>query len=125
MGIDYGEYPPGKNSLLIGNFANEPDTFLTLDNPRKLLFSDAALSVGLAGPSRRPLKFGAFFFDYDLDGRLDLLTCNGHLEPEIARVQTGQHYEQAVQLFWNTGGGQRLYEPVGAADARPDPFLPL
>jgi len=45
MGIDYGEYRPGKNALLIGNFANEPDTFLTLDNPRKLLFSDAALAV--------------------------------------------------------------------------------
>ncbi len=110
---------------MIANFANEPDTFLSLDNPKKLLFSDAALAVGLSGPSRRPLKFGAFFFDYDLDGRLDLLTCNGHLEPEITKVQKTQQYEQPVQLYWNTGGGQRLFEPVTEADAGPDLFKPL
>src|SRR5262249_18612274 len=94
-------------------------------NPRRRLFSDAALSVGLYGPSRRPLKFGAFFFDYDNDGRLDVLTCNGHLEPEIAKVQKTQTYEQPVQLFWNTRLSQRLFEPVGEADAGPDLFRPL
>ena len=47
-----------------------------------------AMSEGILGPSRLPLKFGAFFFDYDNDGRLDLLTCNGHLEPEISAVQS-------------------------------------
>lgn len=125
MGVDYGEYRPGKNALLIGNFSNEPNTFLTLDNPARLLFSDAALAVGLAGPSRQPLKFGAFFFDYDNDGRLDLLTCNGHLEPEIAHVQAGQTYAQAVQLFWNTGNNQRLFEPVTEKSAGSDLFRPL
>jgi hypothetical protein len=125
MGIDWGEYRPGKNALIITNFANEPDTFLTLDDRRRLLFSDAALAVGLEGPSRKPLKFGAFFFDYDLDGRLDLLTCNGHLEPEIAKVQATQQYAQPVQLFWNTGGGARLFEPVTATHAGPDLFRPL
>ncbi len=125
MGVDYGEYRPGKNALLIGNFSNEPSTFLTLDNPSRLLFSDAALAMGLAGPSRNPLKFGAFFFDYDNDGRLDLLTCNGHLEPDIAHVQAGQTYAQAVQLFWNTGDSQRLFEPVTEASAGPDLFRPL
>jgi hypothetical protein len=125
MGIDWGEYRPGKNALVITNFANEPDTFLTLDNPRRLLFSDAALAIGLYGPSRQPLKFGAFFFDCDNDGRLDLLTCNGHLEPEINKVQKGQTYRQAVQLFWNTGESQRVFEPVTADDAGPDLFRPL
>src|SRR4029077_2352447 len=42
-------------------------------------------------------------FDYDLDGRLDVLTANGHLEPEINRVQANQHYRQPAQLFWNRG----------------------
>ncbi len=116
MGIDWGEYRPGRQALIIGNFANEPNTFLTLDQPKKLLFSDSALAVGVSGPSRILLKFGAFFFDYDLDGRLDLLTANGHIEPEIATIQNSQTYAQPLQLFWNTGNPERLFEPVTAEE---------
>jgi len=124
MGIDWGEYRPGRSAILIGNFANEPNTFLRLDNPQKLLFTDAATAEGIAGPSRSLLKFGAFFFDYDLDGRLDLLTCNGHLEPEIPVLQKGQTYQQPAQLFWNCGG-KHSFEPVAAEHAGPDLFKPM
>jgi hypothetical protein len=124
MGIDWGEFRAGQFGLVIGNFANEPNTLLRLDNPRRLWFSDVALVEGIAGPSRSLLKFGAFFFDYDLDGRLDLLTCNGHLEPDIATVQSGQSYRQPMQLFWNTGG-RPCFEPVTAAEAGTDAFRPL
>lgn len=103
MGIDFAEYRPGKCAILIGNFANEPDSFLRLESPKKLLFQDAAIVEGIAGPSRVSLTFGVFFFDYDLDGRIDFLTNNGHLEPEINKVQANQQYRQPVQLFWNTG----------------------
>ena len=51
---------PGKSALLIGNFANEPNTFLRLENPKKLFFADAAMAEGIAGPSRMLLKFGTF-----------------------------------------------------------------
>jgi hypothetical protein len=124
MGIDWGEYRPGRCGVLIGNFANEPDTFLRLEDPKSLQFSDAAWAEGLAGPSRALLKFGVFFFDYDLDGRLDLLTCNGHLEPEIAQVQVGQSYRQPVQLFWNCGD-KASFVPVTEKQAGPDFFRPL
>jgi hypothetical protein len=69
------------------------------------------------------MKFGLFFFDYDLDGRLDFLTCNGHLEPEIARTEPGQTYEQPPQLFWNAG--KEGFQPVGEVDAGQDLFRPL
>jgi len=130
MGIDYGEYKsgtdkqPGMSALFIGNFANEPNTFLRLDVPKMLLFSDAAQAEGIAGPSRQLLKFGVFFFDYDLDGRQDLLTCNGHLEPEIHAIKSGQYYRQPVQLFWNTGK-KPGFTPVGAKYAGPMLFEPL
>jgi prepilin-type processing-associated H-X9-DG protein len=124
MGIDGAEYRPGRFAVVIGNFANEPDTLLRLDNPARLWFSDVALAEGVAGPSRPLLKFGAFFFDYDLDGRPDLLTCNGHLEPEIRRVQAGQTYRQPVQLFWNTGRTP-CFEPVTPERAGADLFRPL
>jgi hypothetical protein len=76
--------------------------------------------------SRPPLKFGAFFFDFDLDGRLDLLTCNGHLEPDIALVQKGQRHAQEAQLFWNTGlTGQRAFEMVTAKECGEDLLAPM
>jgi hypothetical protein len=125
MGIDWGEYLPGRRGAVIANFANEPITFLTVADRQRPRFIDSALAVGLAGPSRFWLKFGIFFWDYDLDGRLDLLVCNGHLEPEISKVQAQQTYAQPVLLLWNTGDPQRLWEPVTAAAAGNDLFQPL
>ncbi len=123
MGIDWGEYRPGQCALLIGNFANEPDTFFRLDDAKRLLFSDVAHIEGIAGPSRLPLVFGVMFFDYDLDGRLDFLTANGHLEPDIKKVFPAQDYAQAVQLFWNTGD-KPGFELVTPAFAGGDLFRP-
>jgi enediyne biosynthesis protein E4 len=124
MGIDCAEYRPGRFAVAIGNFANEPVTLYRLDNSRMLLFSDAAMAEGLQGPTRIVLKFGLFFFDFDLDGLLDLLICNGHLEPDIHTVLQDQQYEQPTQLYWNTGG-QRAFEPVTEEETGPDLFRPL
>jgi hypothetical protein len=55
---------------------------------------------------------GAVFLDYDLDGRPDLFTANGHLEPDIAMARPGQSYPQPAQLFRNTGAADRLFVPV-------------
>ncbi|MCA9185323.1 MAG: ASPIC/UnbV domain-containing protein, partial [Planctomycetales bacterium] len=63
-------------------------------------------SSGLGPTTRQALTFGLFFFDYDLDGRLDLFSANGHIEEQINRVQPSQHYEQSPQLFWNCGKEQ-------------------
>ncbi|MBK8270421.1 MAG: CRTAC1 family protein [Planctomycetes bacterium] len=103
MGIDASDYR-NENVLAvaIGNFANEMTSFYVAgDDP--LSFTDRAVTEGVGGPSRIYLKFGMFFFDFDLDGRDDLFECNGHLEEEINKVQPSQHYEQSAQLFWNAG----------------------
>src|SRR5262249_49907996 len=64
-----------------------------------------------------------FFFDYDLDGRLDLLTANGHLEEEISKIQKSQTYAQPAQLFWNTGAGSgATFVPVSPDKAGQDLF---
>jgi hypothetical protein len=125
MGIDYAEVRPGNPAAVIANFTNEPNTLLTLTSPRPLLFRDTAMTEGLAGPSRWPMKFGAFFFDYDLDGRNDLLTCNGHLEPDIATTQPLQSHPQPAQLYWNVGRDGQLFELVTEEAAGGDLFRPL
>jgi hypothetical protein len=100
MGIDAADFADdGRLGIAIGNFANEMAALYTR-TPGAPTFVDTAIAEGLGAPTRRPLKFGLFFFDADLDGRLDLLLANGHLEPEIGRFQPGQTYEQPAQLFW-------------------------
>ena len=101
MGIDAARNGDnGSLSLAIGNFANEMSSFYVLRKDEEV-FSDNAIVAGIGADSRRALTFGLVFFDADLDGRLDLLATNGHVEPEINRVQASQQYRQAVQLFWN------------------------
>jgi hypothetical protein len=124
MGVDWAEIRPGLPAFAIANFADEPTTLLRLDDPHRLLFADVALIEGLYGPSRNTLRFGLFFFDFDLDGREDLLTANGHLEPEIQKVQPGQSYRQPVQLFWNSGK-QPCFELMSARECGPDLFKPM
>jgi len=92
---------------------------------KRQAFADAALIEELAAPSRQLLKFGTFFFDYDLDGRLDLLTCKGHWEPAIAKVQPGQRHAHPTQLCRNTGENRQRFEPVTAEAVGPDLFQPI
>jgi hypothetical protein len=124
MGIDWAPFYRGKcNAILIGNFANEPDTFLCQKDAKRLIFSDEARPEGIAGPSQVLLKFGAFFFDFDLDSRLDFLTNNGHLDPSISKLQAGQQYAQPPQLFWSKP--KQGFEQVTEQAAGPDLFQPL
>lgn len=103
MGVDAGDLRnDGSLALAIGNFSNEMSS-LYVQQGAAWQFADSASIEGLGSPSRQRLSFGLFFFDVDLDGRLDLLQVNGHLEPEISEVQASQTYAQAPQLFWNRG----------------------
>ncbi len=103
MGIDAARYRnDAELGIAIGNFANEMSSlFVTTDGGAP--FADEAVLDGLGPASRLALTFGVLFFDYDLDGRLDLLQANGHLEHEINKVQASQQYAQPPQLFWNCG----------------------
>lgn len=127
MGIDAGCFTPdGKLGVAIGNFANEMTAMYVeaaTSTPESPHYSDESISWGVGGPSRDPLKFGVFFLDYDLDGRLDLLTVNGHLEEEIAKIQHGQKYRQSAQLFWNAGDAG--FVTVGPDAAGKDLFQPI
>ena len=54
---------------------------------------------GIGFATRNPLTFGTLLLDLDLDGLPDLIQINGHIEPEILRVQKGQQYRQRAQVF--------------------------
>jgi hypothetical protein len=103
MGIDVAHFRNNDDiGIAIGNFSNEM-TALYVSSGKGLHFRDDAISNGLGPATRIELKFGLFFFDADLDGRLDLFGANGHLEEDIHRVQATQHYAQPPHFFWNCG----------------------
>jgi hypothetical protein len=126
MGIDAARF---RNDaclgVAIGNFANEMSA-LYVARSAKLEFTDEAVATGLGPPTRSHLSFGMMFFDYDLDGRLDLLSANGHLEEDINKVQTSQHYRQSARLFWNAGPEQPTeFVAIDAKGAGSDLFTPI
>ncbi|TWT35046.1 ASPIC and UnbV [Thalassoglobus neptunius] len=103
MGIDSAPFRNNDSiGIAIGNFSNEM-TALYVSSGQSMQFVDEAIASGLGPSTRLSLTFGVFFFDADLDGRVDLFTANGHLEEDINRVQPSQFYKQSPQLFWNCG----------------------
>jgi hypothetical protein len=111
MGADAADYDgSGRQSLVIGNFSNE--MMALYKNEGNGLFIDEAPTSTIGKASLLTLTFGCFFFDYDLDGRLDVFAANGHVADDIATVQPRVTYAQAPHLFRNLGSKQ--FEEVTA-----------
>jgi hypothetical protein len=120
MGVDAADYDrSGHPSLLITNFANQ---MLSLyHNEGSGLFVDQAPQSEIGRASLLTLGFGCFFFDYDLDGWPDVFVANGHIDPDIQRVQANVKYAMPPHLFRNMGKGnfQEVTKSMGAAFASP------
>jgi hypothetical protein len=120
MGVDAADYDrSGRPHLLVGNFSNE--MLALYHNEGSGVFVDEAPASAVGRASLLTLTFGVFFFDYDLDGLLDIFSANGHIEEEINRVQPRVQYRQPPLLFRNLGKGK--FEPVTAAGQLLQPLV--
>jgi hypothetical protein len=121
MGIDVAdEMNSGQPSILITNFAGEQPTLYRRNEYG--LFLDQSARSGIGTASQLYLGFGAFFFDFDLDGWLDVFIANGHVMDDIEVRNTGVSYRQPALLFQNDGKSGRYVEVgrgSGAAIPRP------
>jgi enediyne biosynthesis protein E4 len=105
MGVDVGDYDhSGRPSIIIGNFSNQ--MMALYHNEGNGLFVDEAPRSEVGRRSLLTLGFATFFFDYDLDGWLDIFVANGHIENEIETIQKRVKYAQSPHLFHNQGGGK-------------------
>jgi len=102
MGADAGDFDgSGRPGIAVGNFTNESMALYRNDGTG--LFTDEAPNSGIGKMSAQSLTFAVFFFDYDLDGLLDVFAANGHVSDDISVVQPNVKYAQPPHLFHNKG----------------------
>jgi hypothetical protein len=113
MGADAADFDnSGVPGLAVTNFDNE---MIALYRPLgRGLFEDVAVKAGVGAPSRNSLGFGCAFADFDLDGDLDLVVANGHIDETVRNIRGNAGYAQPPHLFINQGNG--VFRD-GAADA--------
>jgi hypothetical protein len=113
MGVDAADYDgSGRQSLVIGNFTNE--MIALYKNEGNGLFVDEAPTSVIGKASMLRLTFASFFFDYNLDGRLDIFAANGHVADDISTVQPRIAHAQPPLLFRNAGN-RKFEDATGTA----------
>ncbi len=120
MGVDVADFEnSGFPGAAITNFDNEMIGLYRAAG--KGAYEDVALPAGVGPASRNTLGFGCLFLDADLDGALDLLVANGHIDETVRNIRGNVGYAQAPQLFLNSGKGvfKDVASQVGREFAQP------
>lgn len=116
MGVAIGDYNrDGTLDIFKTNFAGDTSTLYA--NNGKGFCDDRTFAAGI-GVNTRWLGWGVGFLDLDKDGWLDLFLVNGHVYPEVERLETEAGYKQRKVVYVNQRNGrfqdvtERLGPPV-------------
>jgi hypothetical protein len=104
MGVSAADlFGNGRLEIVKTNFAGDTSTLyknLGDDN-----FEDMTYQAGL-GRNTRFLGWGISFLDFDNDGLPDIITCNGHVYPEVREKASESGYRERKVLYHNLGDGK-------------------
>ena len=104
MGVAIGDYDrDGTMDIFKTNFAGDTSTLYA--NSGTGFCEDRTFQSGI-GRNTRWLGWGVGFVDLDLDGWLDLFLVNGHVYPEVERLQSEVGYQQRKVVYRNLGNGR-------------------
>ena len=104
MGVDFQDYDnDGLPDLIITNLANQ--RYALYRNNGDSSFSYDSYISGIAGMTLLHSGWGIHFFDYDNDGRKDILIAQGHDLDTIELNYPQLRYKEPMLLAHNTGKG--------------------
>jgi enediyne biosynthesis protein E4 len=104
MGVDAEDYDQdGWLDLFVANIDHE--MFSLYHNNKDETFNDLAVSTGIGSATNLLSGWGLKFFDYDNDGNLDLILCDGHPDTMVGKLLADVTYDEPMLLFRNTGAG--------------------
>ncbi|MGA8267973.1 MAG: CRTAC1 family protein [Candidatus Acidiferrales bacterium] len=104
MGVDVADFDnSGAPGIAITNFDNEMMGLYHASG--KGAFDDIATRAGIGLASKSTLGFGCVFADIDLDGYLDLIVANGHIDETVRNIRGNVGYAQPPHLFLNDEKG--------------------
>jgi hypothetical protein len=116
MGVAWGDLDgDGKVDLAVTNFYGESTTFYK--NLGAGFFVDQTAQIGMVAPTRPLLGFGLAFVDANNDGRLDVLSANGHIFDGRPRIP----FAMPVQILAGNSSGRLTDVSIRAGE----PFAPL
>jgi enediyne biosynthesis protein E4 len=124
MGVDAGDFDgDGDDDIFLTHLMDETNTLYV--NLGDGFFEDRTVEAGLALQSKRYTGFGTLWFDYDNDGRLDLLATNGAVRTLLDPDHKGDPFpfSQPNQLFHNAGGGKFADVSAQAGEAFTRPIV--
>ncbi len=119
MGVDAADFDnSGSEGIAVTNFDNE---MMALYRPaRQGPYADIATRTGIGQASRESLGFGCIFADMNLDGWLDLVAVNGHIDETVRHIRHNAGYAQPPHLFLtSTGSFRDAAAAVGGGFAEP------
>ena len=114
MGVDWGDVnADGMKDLIVTNFAKEKNSLYL--GQAGGFYSERSGAARL-GSTFEPLGFGVALADFDLDGALDLVVANGHVDNMVETHGKGSadQYAQKISLFFGDGDGR--FTPVSPAE---------
>jgi hypothetical protein len=120
MGIDAADFDnSGRMGVAVTNFDQEMIGLYRSIGPGQ--YEDVAMRAGVGDASRNRLGFGCLFADLDLDGALDLVVANGHIDEPVRGIRDGIGHAYPPLLFHNQGGGtfRDMAAAAGVDFARP------
>ena len=102
MGVDAADIDgDGWQDLFVGNIDHE--VFSLYQNTGGSVFTDVARDHNLVESTRLLSGWGLKFFDFDNDGRVDLLLANGHPDDTISLRAPDVKYKEPLLLFRHDG----------------------